>query len=78
MKAKVDNYDLGTFMHLGIDSGNLTQNQLDTILIPCHAPENYMCDGEITAKQPETNWFKQLVESGLDNVDVAKAMKLVR
>lgn len=74
----VDEWDLATFMHLGIDSGNLTQNQVDTILIPCHAPENYMCDGEITPKQAEKNWKKQLIESGLDSVDVAKAMKLVK
>jgi hypothetical protein len=78
MKNTIDSYDLGTFMHLGIDSGNLTQNQIDTILIPCHAPENYMCDGEITAKQAETAWFGQLVRSGLSKTDVAKAMKLVR
>jgi hypothetical protein len=78
LDLKIDDYDKGLFDHLGIDFNVLTQNQVDTILIPSHAPENYMMDGEITSKQAETHWFKQLVESGLDNVDVAKAMKLVR
>lgn len=78
LDSVVDEYDQGLLLHLGIDYGNLTQNQVDTILIPSHAPENYMCDGEITAKQAEQRWFKQLVQSGLDKKDVAKAMKLVR
>ena len=75
---KIDDYDLGMFDHLGIDTANLTQNQVDVILIPSHAPENYMCDGEITSKQAEQRWFKQLVQSGLATKDVARAMKLVR
>ncbi len=78
MKVKIDQYDLGMFDHLGIDTTDLTQNQVDTILIPSHAPENYMCDGEITSKQAENRWFKQLVESGLSNRNIARAMKLVR
>ncbi len=78
MKVKIDKYDLGMFENLGIDTTDLTQNQVDTILIPSHAPENYMCDGEITSKQAETRWFKQLVESGLSNRNIARAMKLVR
>lgn len=77
-QARIDEYDQGLFLHLGIDTANLTQNQVDTILIPSHAPENYMCDGEITSKQAETRWFKQLVQSGLKTKDVARAMKLVR
>jgi hypothetical protein len=75
---KIEEYDQGLFINLGIDTTDLTQNQVDVILIPSHAPENYMMDGEITAKQAETHWFKQLVQSGLSNTNVAKAMKLVR
>ncbi len=78
MKVKIDQYDLGMFENLGIDTTYLTQNQVDTILIPSYAPENYMCDGEITSKQAENRWFKQLVESGLSNRNIARAMKLVR
>lgn len=75
---KIDKIDQGLFLYLGIDTANLTQNQVDTILIPSHAPENYMCDGELTSKQAETNWFKRLVRSGLSTKDIARAMKLVR
>ena len=78
MKAVIDQYDLGTFMHLNIDVEFLNQNQVDTILIPCHAPESYMCDGEITAKQAERNWKQQLINSGLESDVVRKAMKLVK
>ncbi len=78
MKANIDTYDLGTFMHLGIDYSNLTQNQADTILIPCHAPENYMCDGEINSKEAENRWIKQLVATGLPTNVITRALKLVR
>ena len=78
MNVKIDEYDLGLFDHLGIDTTDLTQNQIDTILIPSHAPENYMCDGEITSKEAETRWRNQLVQSGLSKANVTKAMKLVR
>jgi len=74
---KIDEYDLGTFMHLGIDTTNLTQNQVDTILIPCHAPENYMCDGEINTKEAERRWIKQLVATGLSTNIIARALRLV-
>lgn len=77
MKVVIDEDDLGLFMHLGIETGNLTQNQVDTILIPSHAPENYMCDGEITSKQAKQRWMKQLVQSGLPIDVVGKAIKLV-
>lgn len=74
----LDEDDLGLFMHLGIESGNLTQNQIDTILIPSHAPENYMCDGEISSKEAEVRWRNQLVQSGLHVSVIKKAMRLVR
>jgi hypothetical protein len=73
----VDEFDQGLFMHLGIDYNNLTQNQVDTILIPSHAPENYMCDGEINSKEAEKRWIKQLVATGLSTNDIARALKLV-
>lgn len=78
MKNTIDEYDQNTFVRLGIDASKLTQNQVNTILLPDNAPEDYYQDGEITEKEAETNWFKLLVRSGLSNTDVAKAMKLVR
>ena len=74
---KIDEYDLGIFTHLVIDTADLTQNQVDTILIPCHAPENYMCDGEINTMEAERRWIKQLVATGLSTNTIARALRLV-
>ena len=74
---KIDEHDLGTFKYLDIDTTDLTQNQVDTILIPCHAPENYMCDGEINVKEAERRWIKQLVATGLSTNIIARALRLI-
>lgn len=75
---ELSKYDKSLFKNLGIDHTKLTQEQINTILIPSHAPENYMCDGEITQGEARRYWVKQLSDCGLTTQLIAKALKLVQ
>ena len=44
---------------------DLTDDQLYVIRKPMDAPEDYHCDGEITAHQAKVWWLQQLREAGL-------------
>mgnify|MGYP001568182931 CR=1 FL=1 len=59
----------------GFDTEGITPAQAEVILIPSHAPENYMCDGEISRTQALTRWKQKLVSSGLTPAQVSKVVK---
>jgi len=65
-----------TLTEAGFDVAELTQRQKFIILEPMEAPENYYCDGEITAKEAELYWTRRLHQSGLSVSDIGKAIKL--
>ncbi|HUU88319.1 MAG TPA: hypothetical protein VMX17_11265 [Candidatus Glassbacteria bacterium] len=54
---------------------NLTEDQEYIISEPNDAPENYMCDGEISQKQAYSRWVNRLKQSGLSPAQVKAAIK---
>jgi len=75
---KYSAYQKHTLATNGFKVDNLTQSQIDTIMIPFEAPENYMCDGEINAKQAKARWKQQLIQSGINGSDLLRALKLIK
>jgi len=74
-----DKYELGVNQNLiyhGFDVLNLTPQQRNLIMQPSEGPENYMMDGEISAKQAFTMWKRKLEKSGLSASDIKKAINL--
>jgi hypothetical protein len=55
----------------------VTEEQAVIILEPCHAPENFYCDGEITPRQALINWKRRLNESGLNPYHVSMIKKYI-
>lgn len=60
----------------GFDPATLTEEQKGVILMPSEAPENYMCDGEITRAQALTRWKRMLTNAGLSPADKRKAIAM--
>lgn len=74
-------YQKQTLMQNGFSAfavDNFTQHQIDTIMEPFDAPENYMCDGEITARQAKTRYKQNLIRSGINGSDLIRALNLVK
>lgn len=65
------------FKAVGLDYDKLTKDQIDLIILPSEAPENFYCDGEIDHITALKYWKRNLRDSGLDNVQVSKAVKLI-
>lgn len=61
----------------GINIEGLTADQATTIMIPCDAPENFYCDGEISHKQALIRWKEQLKNSGLKPEQITTIVKLM-
>jgi len=59
-------YQKQTLTANGFKVDKLTQSQIDTIMEPFDAPENYMCDGEITASQAKKRYKEKLIQSGIN------------
>jgi len=59
----------------GFDPTKLTKDQKDLILEPSDAPENFMCDGEITLKQATTYWIKRMYDAGLTAEQIKLAIQ---
>jgi hypothetical protein len=62
---------------LGLDYDSLNQEQIDTILIPDNAPEDYMCDGEISEREAKRNWLSRLVDVKLTTKQIGLATKIL-
>lgn len=60
----------------GFDYDKLTVTQRVLILQPSEAPENYMCDGEISGDQAFRYWKKALKKAGLNNDQIDLATEL--
>ncbi len=70
-----EKWDNEILTKVGFNPEELTQNQKDVILEPVNAPENYMCDGEITSAQALVRYKRRLAESGLTQSQVRQAVK---
>lgn len=59
---------------MGIDPSTLTQEQIELILEPSEAPENFYCDGEISHEEASARWFKRLRQTGLKIEQILKVI----
>lgn len=76
MEFDYDQYKNDELKRGGFNPDILSDDQKDLILQPTEAPENYMCDGEITPHQAFKTWCKRLRASGLNEAQFAKAINL--
>ena len=67
----MDSFDKAIFDQLGLNPTDFSKEQIDLILLPSHAPENYYQDGEITSNQADKIHYTKLINSGL-SVEVAR------
>lgn len=63
-------------LQAGFNLETLTEEQKYLILEPSEAPENFMCDGEISVAEAKRYWLKRLKNSGLplDLINKARLM----
>jgi len=62
---------------IGLDPDKLTQDQIDLILEPIEAPENYHHDGEITPDQAQKIWQADLKKAGFTPLQVFNITKKI-
>ena len=73
---KISKYEKELFEEIGIDYTKLNKEQVETILIPDHAPENYYQDGEISTDEADYLHSQRLIQCGIVGELYSKAMKL--
>lgn len=73
---KVNKYEKELFKDIGIDYTKLNKEQIETILIPDYAPENYYQDGEISTDEADYLHSQRLIQCGIVGELYSKAMKL--
>ena len=64
---------------LGLDLAKLTQTQIDIVLQPSEAPENYHQDGEVTPAEAKQHWQNQMKRAGftaLETFNIARKLGL--
>ena len=73
---EISKYEKELFTEIGIDYTKLNKEQVETILIPDHAPENYYQDGEISTDEADYLHSQRLIQCGIVGELYSKAMKL--
>jgi len=73
---KISQYEKELFTEIGIDYTKLNKEQIETILIPDYAPENYYQDGEISTDEADYLHSQRLIQCGIVGELYIKAMKL--
>ena len=73
---EISKYEKELFKDLGIDYTKLNKEQIETILITDHAPENYYQDGEISTDEADYLHSQRLIQCGIVGELYSKAMKL--
>ena len=73
---EISKYDMELFAEIGIDYTKLNKEQIETVLIPAHAPENYYQDGEISMDEADYLHSQRLIQCGIVGDLYSKAMKL--
>lgn len=64
------------FANHGLDIEKLTADQIDLILQPSEAPENFYHDGEVGAKTALAIWKTSLHGAGLTEAQIKSAEKI--
>jgi hypothetical protein len=72
----VGDYEKDMLKGVGIDINALNDAQLETVLIPVHAPENYYQDGEISSQFADYLHSQRLIQHGITGDLYIKAMRL--
>ena len=72
----VGEYEKKLLKEVGIDINDLDSNQLEAILVPIHAPEDYHQDGEISVEQAYYLHSQRFVQCGIVGELYKKAIKL--
>jgi len=73
---EISKYEKELFTEIGIDYTKLNKEQIETILIPDYAPENYYQDGEISTDEADYLHSQRLIQCGIVGELYIKAMKL--
>lgn len=68
-------YQRDTVKNLGFDPDKLTEDQIDTLLIPVEAPENYYHDGEVSHVEAKRIWQNHMRKSGFSEEQIKLATK---
>ena len=74
---EISKYEKELFTEIGIDYTKLNKEQIETILIPDYAPENYYQDGEIGDREADYLHSQRLIQCGVVGETYKKAWKLV-
>ena len=72
----VGKWEKELFKEIGIDYTKLSPEQLEAVLVPMHAPENYHQDGEISYERAYYLHSQRLIQCGIVGDTYKKAMKL--
>lgn len=62
---------------LGFDPEKLNEDQKYILLEPSEAPENYMCDGEISPAQAKQRWTRKMKEAGFTEIEIMNAKRKI-
>jgi len=74
---KLNDYYKKLLAEVGIDHRRLTKKQIETILMPNYAPENFYHDGEISVDRAHYLHSQRLIQCGIVGELYKKAMELI-
>ncbi len=77
MSFDYEKYRKDSITALGFDPAKLTEGQKEILLQPDEAPENYMCDGEVSQSQAKTMWTNRMRREGFTEAEIKKAKKKI-
>ena len=67
VKESLGDYEKKIFDRFGYDVNKLNDEQIEIILQPQWAPENFYQDGEIDSNMADKIWLKKLITLGVYN-----------
>jgi len=72
-----EKYRRNEVISLGYNPDKLSKGQIDIMMEPNEAPENYACDGEISASQALRRWKSRLADEGFAPKEVRDLVKKI-
>lgn len=73
--SRVDTFNAEIIEKIGLNPSDLTFEQIDLILQPVNAPEDYYMDGEISSNRADREYSIKLANIGLSRDDQVKVLK---
>lgn len=68
-------YQKESVKKLGFDPDKLTETQIDVLLTPSEAPENYYHDGEVSHTEAKKIWQNKMRQSGFNEAEIKRVTK---